>query len=125
MKLPKDIVLDNSAIASNLVKFATRCGNVSGTAYRASGEYETDFDVVNAAKSDLVSSDGTPISMKIVQRETGCFDVLGRVSFIFDDGVFTVEAFGFDFWVDPDQIDEPVQIGDWVYLLIRNLTLFV
>jgi hypothetical protein len=55
----------------------------------------------------------------------GSFTVIGQVTSCFDDGVLTVEAHGFDFWVPPDEIEDAVEIGSWVQLGIRNLTLYV
>jgi len=122
MKMPKDVELATWHANPNVVRFSTKCGIVSGTAYRASGQYETHYDVVEAMK--LAWRSGSP---SIIQKagEVGCFEVVGQVTFFFDDGVFTAAAHGFDFWVEPDQLDTPVQLGDWVRLQICNFTLYV
>ena len=125
MKMPADIELNRNAPAQGLVQFRTRCGCVSGTAHYASGYYETHYDVVEARRLAGASVGGRPIACSMLQREVGCFDVLGQVSFIFEDGMFSVESFGFDFWVEQDQIDSPVQLGDWVRLSVQKLTLYV
>ena len=125
MKMPRDIELKRHAPTQGLVQFRTRCGRVSGSAHCASGEYETHYDVVEAKRLTGASDGGRPVACSMLQREVGCFDVLGQVCFFFEDGVFTVESCGFDFWVEPDQIDSPVQLGDWVRLYIQKLTLYV
>jgi len=125
MKMPRDIELNRNAPAQGWVQFRTRCGRVSGSAHCAAGEYETHYDVVEAKRLTGASVGGEAVACSMSQREVGCFDILGQVRFIFEDGVFTVESCGFDFWVEPDQIDSPVQLGDWVRLYIQKLTLYV
>ena len=125
--MPKDIELRNSEVGPDVVHFTTTCSNVSGNAYRASGLYETHYEVARAHRLSRSGIEGRPTGPQMVQRPNtvGEFDVTGKVTFFFDDGVVIVEAHGFDFWVAPDQFDEPVSLGDWVELEIRRLTLYV
>lgn len=127
MKMPGDIELDRFGVTKGTVRFRTKCGAVSGAAFLKTGEFETHYDVVNVRKLTPLSIQGQSISPRIVQTAevTGSFEISGRVTFLFDDGVFTVEAHGFDFWVEPTEIDGPVQVGDWIQLGVRNLTLYV
>jgi hypothetical protein len=39
--------------------------------------------------------------------------------------MFPVESCGFDFWVAPDEAQVSVQPDDWVFLSIRQFTLYV
>jgi hypothetical protein len=126
MKMPVDIQLDSSEASPNVLRFKTADGAVSGTAYRASGLCETHYDILTAKK--LVQGQArTPIRPRMVQRseEVGEFNVVGQVVFLWNNGMSVVEAYGFNFWIPPDEINEPVIRGDWVELHIRKLTLYV
>ena len=127
MRMPKDVELRNTEVGPEVVRFTTRCGSVSGTAYRASGLYETHYEVVRAERLARPGLDDKSISPQMVQRvgTVGEFDVVGEVTFFFEDGVFIVEVHGFDFCVAPGQLDEPVSLGDWIDLHIRRFTLYV
>ena len=125
MRMPADIEVKLHSPTQGLVQFKTRCGRVSGSAHYAYGHHETQYDVVEAQRLAGASGAGRPVACSMSQRDVGCFDVLGQVGFIFEDGVFGVESCGFDFWVEPDEIDGPVQVGDWVRLYIQNLTLYI
>ncbi len=107
MKMPRDIELKRHSPTQDLVQFTTRCGRVSGSAYYASGHHETHYDIVEAKRLNAALDSGRPVAFSMLQRDVGCFDVLGQVIFIFEDGLFAVESCGFDFWVDPDQVDSP------------------
>ena len=127
MRMPKDIELDSSEASPDVVRFVTRCGKVSGTAYRASGMHETHYDVVTAKRLTQPQDERRPIAPQMVQRPCtiGDFDVIGQVTSFFNDGVLIVEAHGFDFWVEPDIHEGAIRLKDWVELHIRKLTLYV
>ena len=127
MRMPKEIDLDSSDAGSDVVRFRTRCGKVSGTAYRASGMYETHYDVIAARRLAKPHDEPVTLAPRMVPRPgtVGDFDVVGQVTFFFDDGVFIAEVHGFDFWVEPALIDQPVRLQDWVEVHIHKLTLYV
>jgi hypothetical protein len=111
-----------------LVRFETECGRVCGIAYCREGSFETSYHFVDA-KVLIEQQEGVgPRRPSMLQRKAapGVFTVIGQVTRIFDDEVtFIVEAYGFDFWVNIEDIHQLLEIGDWLQLELSEFTLWV
>ena len=108
------------------MQFSTRCGSVSGVAFRDRGELETHYTVQSAlALPDDSMTTTINASMSQIGEQVGAFQIVGQVNFRFDDGLFAVFAHGFDFLIEPDQVDVPVVLGSWMRLTICDFTLYI
>jgi hypothetical protein len=82
---------------------------------------ETDYDIVSAI---VVRADQFEESMAALDTPAA-FEVSGRVSELFEDGVAVVSSCGFDFWVSPEECNVALSVGDCVAMTLDNLTLYV
>ena len=120
MKMP-DVDLSDSPLGQEYVQFRTRCGQVAGSALRASGELETHYDVSSAR---LLDGQCEP-HMVPISDTVASFDVVGVVTHRFEDGVCVITVHGFEFWIEPDECKEQMNIGMSLACRIDKLTLYV
>lgn len=120
MRLPP-VNMSSSSLDDLFVDFCTTDGCVRGTALRASGMGETHYDVVSVI---VVRVDQFEESMAALNTPA-TFEVFGKVSELFEDGVAVVSSCGFDFWVSPEECHVALSVGDCVAMTLDNLTLYV
>ena len=120
MKIP---TLATYAIPSNcdVIRFNSGCGNVSGYALKKDGVGESHYTVTSVEIAPPSSN-----SMMTEITEGSCsFDIIGIVSFTFDDGVAVVSVHGFDFWVAPSESNIELVTGLRVALKIEKFELYI
>ena len=115
------VELASSASSRECVEFRTPCGRVSGTALKRSGHHETSYDVVQAHHV----SAAIPESMAPVKGVLASFDVVGTVTFMWEDGVGEISAHGFSFWISPEELGGSLSLGDRISCRVENFTLWV
>ncbi len=122
MKIAKPIETSPVENQPDVVYF--RCKNVEGLAYLKNGCGESDYDLLEVEK---ITNGNKSIVQEIKQykNEIGAFVVIGQVDEIWEDGVFTIESNGFDFWVNPEEYAEPVTKSEWYRISVRNFTLYL
>ena len=126
MKLSKTLIITKYDEQNELVWFESEDGKVTGSAYKKNGCGETQYDVTEVIK--LNGSEPLKkynYSMHQIGTNVGEFEITGTVETIWEDGVFTVEVFGYDFWIEPDEFPHKVKPGDWFQMKITNLTLYI
>lgn len=120
MRLPP-VSISASSLGDLFIDFCTTDGRVRGTALRASGMGETHYDVVSVS---VVRADQFEEAMAALDTPAA-FEVFGRVSGLFEDGLAVVSSCGFDFWVSPAECNVALSVGGCVAMTIDNLTLYV
>ena len=123
MKIEKPISIERSNDAEGIVWFKSADGTVAGSAYKKSGCGESQYNIQHVQKI-------TPVEFqKAVITQTndivGEFSIVGQVVHIWDDGVFVIEAQGFDFWIDTEEYSSEVLNGEWFKVTVNEFTLYI
>ncbi|TCI03689.1 hypothetical protein EZV61_09090 [Corallincola luteus] len=117
MKIPS---LEQTKEEKDFSWFETQQDRFAFTARKKNGCNESHYVVDSAA---FVSTSEPHLEYN---HDRPCaLGVTGEVVETWEDGVFVVSANGFDFWVEPDDIDGEASIGQFYSLKISDFTVYV
>lgn len=118
MRVPP-VEFSPSPLGIEFVRFAT--SEVAGTAFRERGERESHYDIGNVRLRTAPSA----AEMREAPPDSCAFDVVGVVREVLDDGLCIVEACGFDFWIEPEDVLAGCRRGSVLAFRVTNFTLYI
>ena len=62
--------------------------------------------------------------MTEIDEGSCCFDIIGIISFIFDDGVAVLTVYGFEFWIETTEHNIELVTGKKIALKIEKFELY-
>ena len=123
MKLPK-INIISEELENNAVYFEVDGSHIKGSGFKEHGCNESQYDI---AYVEHLNSSNTALESSIMfsENEIGKAEIIGVVDNVWEDGVFTVESLGFDFWITPEEYKKEVTKGQWYKVSVTNLTVYI
>ena len=123
MKLPKINIISED-LENNVVYFEVDGSRIKGSGFKEHGCNESQYDI---AYVEHLNTSNSPLelSIKFSENEIGKAKIIGVVDYVWEDGVFTVESLGFDFWVTPEEYKIGVAKGQWFKVGVTNFIVYI
>ena len=121
MKIPS---LKVQEITDEIVSFVNEDNSIQGQAFKRQGEEESHYTIIQIKEYDGLKE------MRMVRTgAVGSFQVIGQISFLFDDGMPVLNCKGFEFWLENEELATwkvcSPKLGNWLEIEIKDFELYI